>query len=72
MSTESRLQDALNSGQEVTVTFTNNKPHLAEGEGMQTLRGRLVATNTPDVVQFQPTLGAPVPVPVTRILLIED
>lgn len=71
MSTESKLRDVLDSGQSVQITLTNNKPHLAEQEGVQTVTGRLVSTNSPDVVQVQPLEGAPVPVPVSRILTIQ-
>ncbi|KEO84179.1 hypothetical protein [Tumebacillus flagellatus] len=71
MSTESKLREVLDSGQTVNITLSNNKPHLAESEGLQTVTGRIVSTNTPDVVQVQPLDGAPVPVPVSRILVIE-
>jgi hypothetical protein len=71
MSTESKLREVLDSGQTVNITLSNNKPHLSDGDGVQTVTGRIVSTNTPDVVQVQPTDGAPVPVPVSRILIIE-
>ncbi|MBL0388446.1 hypothetical protein JJB07_17735 [Tumebacillus sp. ITR2] len=71
MSTQSKLREVLDSGQTVNVTLSNNKPHLSEREGLQTVTGRLVSTNSPDVVQVQPLDGAPVPVPVSRIMTIE-
>lgn len=71
MSTESKLREVLDSGQMVNVTLSNNKPHLSDGDGVQIVTGRILSTNTPDVVQVQPAEGAPVPVPVSRILIIE-
>lgn len=71
MSTESRLNEVLDSGQTVNVTFSNEKPYAEPDDLVQTQRGRLVSTNSPDVVQFQPEQGAPVPVPRSRILIIE-
>ncbi|PWK15469.1 hypothetical protein [Tumebacillus permanentifrigoris] len=71
MSTESKLREVTDSGQTVNITLSNNKPHLSDGEGVQVVTGRIVSTNSPDVVQVQQTDGAPVPVPVSRILIIE-
>jgi len=71
MSTESRLQEVRDSGQTVTITFSNQNPLTSQGTSVQQATGRIVSTNTPDVVEFQPEHGAPVPIPVTRILTIE-
>jgi len=71
MSTESRLREVLDSGQEVAITFSNQNPLTSHGTAVQSALGRLVSTNTPDVVEFRPASGAPVPIPVTRILKID-
>ncbi|HEU4963335.1 MAG TPA: hypothetical protein VFV52_05670 [Bacilli bacterium] len=71
MSTESRLREVIDSGQEVTITFSNQNPLTSEGRAVQSATGRIVSTNSPDVVDFQPLHGAPVPIPVTRILKVE-
>lgn len=71
MSTESKLRQVTDSGQTVKITFTNQNPLTDHGDSVQQATGRLVSTNSPDVVQFQPFEGAPVPIPVTRILTIE-
>ncbi len=71
MSTESRLQEVRDSGETVKITFSNQNPLTSHGESVQSAVGRIVSTNTPDVVEFQPEHGAPVPIPVTRILTIE-
>lgn len=71
MSTSSRLQEVLDSGQVVNITFANENPVSPGGDPAQKASGRIVSTNSPDVVQFQPVEGAPVPIPVTRILTIE-
>jgi hypothetical protein len=71
MSTEEKLRQTLDSGETVTITFSNQNPLTSHGESVQQKRGRLVSTNSPDVVEFRPLDGAPVPIPVSRILTIE-
>lgn len=71
MSTESRLQEVIDTGQTVNITFSNQNPLTSQGTAVQQASGRINSTNTPDVVEFQPTHGAPVPIPITRILVIE-
>jgi hypothetical protein len=71
MSTESRLREVTDSGQTVTITFANEKPVQGNGTSLQQATGRIASTNSPDVVEFQPTEGAPVPIPVSRIMIIE-
>jgi hypothetical protein len=71
MSTESRLQQVIDSGETVTITFSNQNPLTSQGRAVQQKTGRIVSTNSPDVVDFQPLHGAPVPIPVTRILTVE-
>lgn len=71
MSTDSKLNQVLDSGQTVTVTFSNEKIADMQAERIQTIAGKIVSTNSPDVVEFRPEHGAPVPIPVTRILMIE-
>jgi hypothetical protein len=69
MSTESRLREVIDTGQQVKITFSNDKPH--HGETVQEAVGRILSTNSPDVIDFQPVEGPPVPIPVSRILLID-
>jgi hypothetical protein len=71
MSTQEKLRQLLDSGETIALTFSNQNPLTSHGESVQKKKGRLVSTNSPDVVEFQPLDGAPVPIPVSRILTIE-
>jgi hypothetical protein len=71
MSTESKLREVMDSGQTVTITFSNQNLQTSQGTAVQQATGQIVSTNSPDVVEFRPEHGAPVPIPISRILIIE-
>jgi hypothetical protein len=71
MSLQDRLNEVIDSGEQVQVTFTNQKTFDHHGDQLQTVEARLVSTNTADVVEVRPIHGATVPLPVSRILTIE-